>query len=40
MTMAWIAPANMEAIPLVKEFIELVTDVCTKDNFWELHPDL
>lgn len=40
MTMVWIAPGNMEEMPLVKEFIELVTDVCTKDNFWELHPDL
>ena len=40
MTMGWIAPANMEVMPLVGEFVELVTDVCTCDNFWERHPDL
>ena len=40
MTMGWIAPAAMVAVPLVQEFIELVTDVCTKPDFWELHPDL
>ena len=37
--MAWIAPANMEYLPLAKEFITSVTDVCTKPNFWELHPE-
>jgi len=40
MTMGWIAPVGMAAVPLVQEFVELVTDVCTKPNFWELHPDL
>lgn len=39
-TMAWVTPANMEYLPLVKEFIEAVTDVCTKPDFWELHPEL
>ena len=38
--MAWIAPANMECMPLVSELLELVTDCCTKPDFWELHPDL
>jgi len=37
--MAWIAPANMEYLPLAKEFIQAVTDVCTKPDFWELHPE-
>ena len=38
--MAWVAPANMEYLPLAKEFIDAVTDVCTKPDFWELHPEL
>ncbi len=38
--MAWIAPANMECLPLVSELIKLITDCCTKPDFWELHPDL
>lgn len=38
--MAWISPANMEYMPLATELLELVTDCCTKPNFWELHPDL
>ena len=40
MSVAWIAPANMEFMPLVKEYIQLMTDVCTRRDFWELHPDL
>ena len=37
--MAWIAPANVEYLPLAKEFLQAVTDVCTKPDFWELHPE-
>ncbi len=40
MNVAWIAPASMEHMPLVKEYIQLITDVCTQENFWELHPDM
>ena len=40
MNVAWIAPANMEFMPLVKEYIQLITDVCTRKDFWELHPEL
>ncbi len=40
MNVVWIAPANMEHMPLVKEYIQLITDVCTQENFWELHPDM
>ncbi len=39
-SIAWIAPANVEFMPLAKEYIELMTDVCTRRDFWELHPDL
>lgn len=37
--MAWVAPANIEYLPLAKEFIDAVTDVCTKPDFWKLHPE-
>lgn len=37
---AWIASANVEFMPLGKEYIELLTDVCTRKDFWELHPDI
>lgn len=37
--MAWIAPANMEYLPLVREFTQAVTDICTRPDFWELHPE-
>lgn len=40
MSVAWIAPANMEFMPLVREYISLMTDVCTRRDFWELHPEL
>ena len=38
--MAWIAPANMEFMPLVGEFVDLVVDACTCPDFWEKHPEL
>jgi len=31
---------NVESLPLAKEYIELITDVYTKPDFWALHPDL
>lgn len=37
---AWIASANVEFMPLGKEYIELLADVCTKQDFWQLHPDI
>lgn len=40
MSVAWIAPAGVEQIPLVREYLELLTDVCTKPNFWQLHPEI
>lgn len=36
----YVTSANMESLPLAKEYIELLTDVCTRENFWELHPDI
>ena len=38
--MAWIAPAHIESMPLAKEYLKVVEDVCTRPDFWELHPDL
>ena len=40
MSVAWIAPANMEFVPLVREYIQLMTDVCTRTDFWDIHPEL
>lgn len=40
MSIAWIAPAGAEQLPLVKEYLELLTDICTRENFWQLHPEL
>ncbi len=39
-SVAWIAPANVEFMQLAKEYIELLTDVCTRPDFWALHPDI
>lgn len=40
LNIAWIVPANTELTPLVKEYIQLVTDACTRLDFWELYPEL
>ena len=37
---AWIAPSDIEAMPLAGEYIRLVEDICTKPDFRKLHPDL
>ena len=38
--MAWIAPSDMEFMPLAGEYIRLVEDICTKPDFPQLYPDL
>ena len=40
MVMAWIAPTNVELMPLAQEFLDAATNACTRPDFWELHPDL
>lgn len=40
LSVAWIAPAGMENLPLVQEYIQLLTDVCLCPDFWQKHPEI
>ena len=37
---AWIASADFEFVPLAREYVELLIDVCNRSDFRAVHPDV